>query len=54
MSHCEGNKSHGLDRFIFSFLKKLWNLIIDDLWIIFDQFNYFESLPCSFASYFVT
>lgn len=45
MSQCNDNKSSGSDEFNFTFLKKFWNLVIDDLGIVFDQLHWFASLP---------
>jgi hypothetical protein len=49
----DGNKSPGSDGFNFSFLKKFWGLIKYEVRILFDQFHGTDSLPKSFASYFV-
>lgn len=31
INNCDGNKAPGLDRFNFSFLKKQWNIIKDEI-----------------------
>lgn len=54
VSECDGNKSLGPYEFNFSFLKIFWNLVRDDLGIIFNQFRRLASLALNFASYFVT
>lgn len=54
VSQCEGNKSICSNGSNFFFLKRLWNLVREDMVIMFDPFYCFASLPRSFASYFVT
>lgn len=54
ISFCEGNKSLDLDGFLFSFLRRFWNSLREDVWQMFDESNRFASLPRSFACYFVT
>jgi hypothetical protein len=49
----DGNKSPGPDGFNFSFLKKFWNLIKDEIRIMFDQFHGNSCFPKSFLSYFI-
>lgn len=45
VSQFEDNMSRGLDDLNFSFLKRLWYLVREYLRIMFDQLNYFASLP---------
>jgi hypothetical protein len=49
----DGNKSPGPDCFNFSFLKKFWYLLKDEVTTMFDQFHASEVVPKGFLSYFV-
>lgn len=44
----------GSDGCNFSLFIRLWNLLRDDVMIMFDEFHYFASLSHNFDSYFVT
>jgi hypothetical protein len=50
----DGNKSPGPDGFNFSFFKKCWGMLKDEIRIMFDQFHGNSCFPKSFLSYFVT
>lgn len=53
MVRCDGNKSLGPSGLNFFFFRRFWILLIEDLGIMFDQFQCFVPLPCRFASSFV-
>jgi hypothetical protein len=48
------NKSPGQDEFNFSFFKRFWDLIKEEMGVMFDQFFTTATLPRSFSSYFLT
>ncbi|GAU30313.1 hypothetical protein TSUD_211700 [Trifolium subterraneum] len=50
----DGNKSPGPDGFNFSFFKRFWDLLKDEIRIMFDQFFVSADLPRNFSSYFIT
>ncbi|GAU18658.1 hypothetical protein TSUD_124910 [Trifolium subterraneum] len=50
----DGNKSPGPDGFNFSFFKRFWDILKDEVGIMFDQFFVTADLPCNFSSYFIT
>jgi hypothetical protein len=53
VSECDGNKSPGPDGFNFNFFKAFWNLLKNEVRILFDQFYGNASLSKSFSSYCV-
>ncbi|GAU48001.1 hypothetical protein TSUD_404780 [Trifolium subterraneum] len=50
----DGNKSPGPGGFNFSFFKRFWDLLKDEVRIMFDQFFVSADQPCNFSSYFIT
>jgi hypothetical protein len=48
------NKSPRQDEFNFSFFKRFWDLIKEEMGVMFDQFFTTATLPRSFSSYFLT
>jgi hypothetical protein len=51
---CDGSKSPGPDGFNFAFIKHFWDLLKNDVRILFDQFHGNECLPKCLSSYFLT
>jgi hypothetical protein len=51
---CDGSKSPGPDGFNFAFVKNFWDLMKNEVRIMFDQFHGNECLPKCLSSYFLT
>ncbi|WJX28141.1 hypothetical protein P8452_16895 [Trifolium repens] len=51
---CDGSKCPGPDGFNFAFIKHFWDLLKNDVRILFDQFHGNECLPKCLSSYFLT
>ncbi|MCI00850.1 transposon TX1 putative protein, partial [Trifolium medium] len=51
---CDGSKIPGTDGFNFAFIKKFWDLMKNDIRIMFDQFHGNACLPKGLLSYFLT
>ncbi|KAK2426239.1 hypothetical protein P8452_40952 [Trifolium repens] len=51
---CDGSKSPGPDGFNFAFVKHFWDLLKNEVRIMFDQFHGNECLPKCLSSYFLT
>lgn len=54
VSLCNIKKTPGPDGFNFSFFKRFWTLLRDDLGVMFSQFHHFATLPHNVSSFFVT
>jgi hypothetical protein len=50
----DGLKSSGLNRFNFAFVKEFWDLMKEEIRILFDQFHGSSRLPKCLFSYFLT
>lgn len=50
----DGSKCPGPDGFNFAFYKKFWDLLKDEVRVMFDHFYHSATLPRGFSSYFVT
>lgn len=51
--NCDGDKSPGPDGFNFTFFKKFWESIKDELKVVVEEFHSNESLPKGVCSSFV-
>jgi hypothetical protein len=54
VKECDGSKSPGPDGFNFAFVKHFWDLMKNDVRIMFDQFHGNECLPKCLSAYFLT